>query len=62
MQTAARQTAKHTDIGNESPAACGWYESSFDLQAGLTVTEDLDPVLFDLWLSSSEAGARPGVH
>ena len=64
MQTTAHQITAQPAIGNEisTVAACGRYESSFDLRAGLTVIEDLDPVLFELWMSSSEAGARPGVH
>lgn len=31
------------------PGGCGWFDSSHELRAGLTVTEDGDDLLFQLW-------------
>jgi hypothetical protein len=31
------------------PALCGWYDSSFDLRAGLDVIEQDDDDLYQLW-------------
>lgn len=31
------------------PETCGWYDSSFDLAAGLEVDEQSDDTLYQLW-------------
>jgi hypothetical protein len=48
----SRMAAPTLDIA-ESASSCGWYESSFDLQAGLEVTEERDAVLAQLWLQAT---------
>lgn len=37
---------------------CGWFDSSLDLNEGLVVVEDFDPILFELW-AALPAPARP---
>ena len=52
MSSQAVPTTQATET--EHPG-CGWFNSSYDLQEGLTVTEDVDLCLFELW---SEAYAE----
>ncbi|MDN3919251.1 hypothetical protein [Roseateles violae] len=39
---------------------CGWFESSYELSAGLEVTEQADRCLFDLWSLVQQGGQ--GLH
>lgn len=31
---------------------CGWFDSSRELTEGLSVVEDFDPIVFELWASA----------
>lgn len=33
---------------------CGWFDSSYELRRGLTVTEDIDLSVFQLWVAVAE--------
>jgi len=41
----------------ERASSCGWFDSSFDLNEGLEVTEERDAVLYQLW-SQTLSGAK----
>lgn len=57
VDTAQPETA--INIASGEPAGCGWFDSSFELGAGLEVTEDFDLCLFTLW---SELAPARTVH
>ncbi|MEJ6004675.1 hypothetical protein WG899_03875 [Paucibacter sp. AS339] len=47
------------DLETQGHFGCGWYDSSYDLNSGLQVTEELDPSLLQLWarvLDASQTG------
>lgn len=41
----------------EDHAACGWFDSSFELSRGLEVSDAPDGVDFDLWLLAFDVAA-----
>lgn len=41
----------------EDTAACGWFDSSFELSQGLEVSDAPDGVDFDLWLLAFDVAA-----
>jgi hypothetical protein len=43
--------------GKPEGAGCGWFESSYELNQGLEVTELLDASLFQLWARAQSTGA-----
>ncbi len=52
--TAAAHATAHT--GKPEGAGCGWFESSYELNQGLEVTEGLDASLFQLWARAQSTG------
>lgn len=36
-------------LPSDERRGCGWFDSTYELSAGLCVTEDIDPTLFELW-------------
>jgi len=53
--TPAAHATAHT--GKPEGAGCGWFESSYELNQGLEVTEGLDASLFQLWSRAQSTGA-----
>jgi hypothetical protein len=47
---AATEEGQELDVLEASAhCGCGWFDSSYDLNTGLQVTEDQDPSLLQLW-------------
>lgn len=61
MQTDAPAVTQQTDVNAVIAAlpgersSCGWFNSSFELQAGLAVTEDFDLCVYQLWSQASRS-------
>ncbi len=45
-------------VDAQKPLPCGWYDSSFELHAGLQVIEEQDPCLLQLWALAFDVGVH----
>ncbi len=63
MQAQMNNAANAAQIPHATPqsgkpegAGCGWFESSYELNQGLELTEGLDAGLFQLWSRAQATG------
>lgn len=49
LQTTAAVAEDEQPLASPAYCSCGWFDSSYELNTGLQVTEEQDPSLLQLW-------------